>query len=72
MQGLLDWLQLDLVTLMICVGVTFCAGWVRGFSGFGFSALMVAGISLVVAPSEIVPTILMLEVLASLHMMPRV
>ena len=31
------------------------AGAVRGFSGFGFSALTVAGISLFMAPAAVVP-----------------
>ena len=42
------------------------AGIVRGFSGFGFSALTVAGISLFMAPAEVVPAVLVLEILASI------
>lgn len=51
-----------LVGLLVSVG----AGIARGFSGFGFSALTVAGVSLVMAPSEIIPAVLVLEVIASL------
>lgn len=54
--------SLTWVGLLISIG----AGVVRGFSGFGFSALTVAGISLVMSPSTIVPAVLMLEILASL------
>ncbi len=50
------------VGLLISLG----AGVVRGFSGFGFSALVVAGISLIMAPAEIIPAVLVLEVIASL------
>lgn len=53
-----------LVGLLVALG----AGVVRGFSGFGFSALTVAGMSLFVPPSTIVPVALALEVLASLSL----
>jgi uncharacterized membrane protein YfcA len=49
--------------------IVFGAGVVRGFSGFGFSALCVAGLSLLVSPSRIVPPIFVLEVLASLTLL---
>lgn len=45
------------------------AGVVRGFAGFGFSALSVAGLALFVAPSRVVPTIFLLEILASLTLL---
>jgi uncharacterized membrane protein YfcA len=45
--------------------VSLTAGVVRGFAGFGFSALAVAGLSLFVAPASVVPAALVLEVLAS-------
>lgn len=46
--------------------VSLGAGVVRGFSGFGYSALTVAGLAVFAAPSTIVPAVLLLEVLASL------
>jgi len=52
--------------------VVFPAAIVRGYSGFGFSALLVAGLSLFVAPAEVVPVALLLEIAASLHMLPKV
>ena len=45
--------------------VSLVAGVVRGFSGFGFSAVSVAGLSLFVAPAPIVPALMALEMLAS-------
>src|SRR5690242_20550350 len=45
--------------------IVFGAGIVRGFAGFGFSALSVAGLALLIAPARVVPPIFMLEVLAS-------
>lgn len=53
-----------LLTCSLCV--VFAAGVVRGFAGFGFSAITVAGLSLVISPARVVPAIFMLEVLASL------
>ncbi len=49
--------------------IVFGAGIVRGFAGFGFSALCVAGLTLFVAPATIVPPIFVLEVLASLTLL---
>jgi hypothetical protein len=45
------------------------AGVVRGFAGFGFSALSVAGLSLLVSPAKVVPAIFMLEILASVSLL---
>ena len=58
----------DILSSPTLVGLLFSvgAGIVRGFSGFGFSALTVAGVSLVMAPTEIIPAVLVLEVIASL------
>ena len=47
----------------------FAAGIVRGFAGFGFSALCVAGLSLFASPAQVVPPIFVLEVLASLTLL---
>ena len=54
--------------LALGVLVALAAGVVRGFAGFGFSALTVAGLSLFVAPSQIVAAVLALEVLASVSL----
>jgi uncharacterized membrane protein YfcA len=48
------------------------AAIVRGFSGFGFSLLSVIAISLVMPVSEIVPSIFLLEVAASLNLVPGI
>jgi uncharacterized membrane protein YfcA len=51
--------------LCLAVAISFGAGVVRGFSGFGYSALVVAGLSPFVLPGPLVVAVLMLEVLAS-------
>lgn len=49
--------------------VALGAGVVRGFSGFGFSALTVAGLALFVPPATVIPAVLALEILASMTLM---
>lgn len=51
--------------LAVSAVVVFLAGIVRGFGGFGFSMAAVAGMSLVLAPVQVVPPVVMLEVVAS-------
>ncbi len=58
--------------LAYSVVVVFLAAVIRGFAGFGFSAVAVTGISLMLSPASVVPAILVLEVIASVHMLPRV
>ena len=51
-----------------CV-VVFIGGVARGFSGFGFSALCVSGLSLLLSPAQVIPPIFILEILASLTLL---
>jgi uncharacterized protein len=50
----------------------FLAAIVRGFSGFGFSLLSITSLSLVLPPAQVVPSIFMLEVAASIRLLPEV
>jgi uncharacterized membrane protein YfcA len=59
-------------SLLIVLIVILCGGVVRGFGGFGASMLWVTGMSLVLSPRVVIPTALMLEVLASLQLLPHV
>lgn len=61
-----------MATLFFAVLVVFLAAIVRGYSGFGFSLLTITALSLVYAPAEIVPSIFMLEIAASLHLLPSI
>lgn len=62
---LLDWPS---SVLLAGLGVSLGAGFVRGFAGFGYSALTVAGLALFVAPGAVVPAVLALEILASISL----
>ena len=70
MHFILPWLPpLPLAQLLAALVIVLAAGVVRGFAGFGFSALCVAGLSLFVPPAQVVPPIFVLEVLASLTLL---
>ncbi len=48
--------------------VVLLAGYVRGYGGFGFSMITVAGLSLLFPPAVIVPGVLLLEIVASTYL----
>jgi uncharacterized protein len=50
----------------------FIAGLVRGFSGFGLSAVLVASAAFVISPKLIIPTAQMMEIIASVALIPSV
>ena len=58
--------------IALAVGVIFVASVVRGYSGFGFAMIGVAGISLTAPPDVAIPTVLILEVLVGLLLLPPV
>ncbi len=60
---------LSLSFALVCI---FGAAVVRGYSGFGFSLLAIVSLSLLLPPTQFVPSIFMLEVAASLHLLPDV
>ncbi|HXQ42778.1 MAG TPA: sulfite exporter TauE/SafE family protein [Candidatus Udaeobacter sp.] len=60
------------LAIAYAVACIFGAAIVRGYSGFGFSLLAIVSISLLLPPAEIVPSIFMMEVAASLHLLPGV
>lgn len=68
----MNWLGLDLISLMVTFISVFVAGIIRGYSGFGFAMVAVTSMSLVLPPAQAVPTVLILEVLASIRLVPKV
>ena len=61
-----------LPVVLYAIGVALFAGFVRGFSGFGLSAFIVAGMSLWISPQSIVPAAMMLEIVASISLLRSV
>ncbi len=58
--------------VFFAVACIFGAAVVRGYSGFGFSLLAITSLSLLLPPTQIVPSIFIMEVAASLHLLPGV
>ncbi len=58
------------MTLAAAIAIVFLAAIVRGYSGFGFSLLAITALSLIYAPAIIIPSIFLLEIAASLHLLP--
>ena len=58
------------MTLAAAIAIVFLAAIVRGYSGFGFSLLAITALSLLYAPATIIPSIFLLEIAASIHLLP--
>jgi uncharacterized membrane protein YfcA len=62
----------DIATIAYGVLCILGAAFVRGYSGFGFSLLAVTALSLRLPPSQIVPSIFLMEIAASIHMLTAI
>lgn len=58
--------------LVSAMGILVVASIVRGLTGFGFSALVVTGLGFIFLPTEVVVMALILEIVASVHLLPSV
>lgn len=61
--------DLSQTELLLVAGICFMAGLVRGFSGFGLSAVVMAGAVLILPPVQLLPVLWFLEMASSLIMM---
>jgi uncharacterized membrane protein YfcA len=68
----LSYFQLSLIEIYFVIFIVFVASIVRGFNGFGFSAICISGFSFILPAIEIVPVILALEVIISIFMVPYI
>jgi uncharacterized membrane protein YfcA len=57
------------MSLLLSSLVVLFAGFVRGLTGFGFSALCVSCLSVFMPPAQVVPALFVLEILASLSLL---
>ena len=64
--------ELSLLEFSFFCGIILLASFLRGFSGFGFSASSISLLSFILPPKEIVPIILVLEIVASFFMIPSI
>jgi len=63
-------IELEPLSLLFLVAVTFVAAIVRGYTGFGFSALVVLLGGWILPPVQVVPIVLLMEIIASIHLLP--
>ena len=68
----LTYFNFSLSEFLIILFIVFIASIIRGFNGFGFSAVCISGFSFILPAIEIVPIILILEVLVSIFMIPYI
>ena len=71
-MDILSYLQLSIPEIIFILITVFVASIIRGFNGFGFSATCISGFSFILPAIEIVPIILILEVLISIFMTPYI
>ena len=71
-MNLLSYFELSFFEFSLILFTVFIASIIRGFNGFGFSATCISGFSFILPAIEIVPIILILEVLISIFMAPYV
>jgi len=64
--------QLNLDEIYFIIFTVFIASIIRGFNGFGFSAICISGFSFILPAIEIIPIILALEVIISIFMVPYI
>lgn len=72
LTDLISALQDEPEILALSSAAIFLAAIVRGFSGFGFSLLSITAISLILPVAQIVPSIFLLEIAASLNLIPGI
>lgn len=64
-------MELSTVELMASLAIVLFGAYVRGFTGFGASLVWAGGLTLLLPPSAVVPTIFVLEVAASASLITR-
>jgi uncharacterized membrane protein YfcA len=63
---------MDIFVIAFSALAVLVAGIIRGYSGFGFSMIATTSMTLVLSPVEVIPVVLVLEILASAWLLPRV
>ena len=68
----MNYFDLSLTQFIVILLIVFVASIIRGFNGFGFSATCMSLISFILPAIEIVPIILILEVMVSIFFFPYI
>ena len=63
---------MQLAELIFLVIAVLAGAYVRGYSGFGSALLWISSLSFILPPVQVIPTVFMLDVAASVHLLPKV
>ena len=63
---------MDPLAIAVAVAAVSIGAFVRGYSGFGSSLIWVSGMSIVFPPQQVIPSVYMLELVASIGLLPGV
>jgi uncharacterized membrane protein YfcA len=67
-----SWFGLSPALFALATVAVIAAGVVRGYAGFGFSAIVVGALAIFMSPARIVPAMFILEIAASLSQLPAI
>ena len=71
-SGILDATSLDAPGFVYGLAAVLAGAWLKGYTGFGASMLWMTSLSLVLPPLQVVPMVLMFEVVTSITLLPRI
>lgn len=66
------WFGMSPALLALAALAVLGAGVVRGYAGFGFSAMVVGTLAIVISPARVVPVMYLMEIAASLSLLPAI
>ena len=72
LSEILSALDFHIAELAICTVAVLAGAYLKGYTGFGASMLWVTSLSLVLPPIEVVPMVLLFEVVTSIFLLPRI
>lgn len=68
----LDAADLNASSLLYSLVAVLAGAWLKGYTGFGASMLWMTSLSLVLPPLQVVPMVLMFEVVTSIALLPQI
>ena len=69
---ILDAVDLDTQRFVYCIAAVAAGAYLKGYTGFGASMLWMISLSLVLPPLQVVPMVLMFEVVTSIVLLPEI
>lgn len=72
LPDILTLLELNLSELTLCLIAVFAGAYLKGYTGFGASMLWVTSLSLILPPLQVIPMVLIFEVVTSIFLLPQI